>query len=72
MPQMTNRPSSPLRLIPVIQIKITNNLNFKPFNSGRINIKNLITPCPPTLIFIRSCDRIIPSVLMLSSLRLVN
>ena len=65
-------PSSPLRLILFIQIRITNNLNSKPFNSGRINTKNSITPYPLTLIFIRSCDMIIPLVLMLSSLRLVS
>jgi len=70
--RMANRPSSPLRLIRIIQIRITNNLNFKPFNSGRINIKNWITPCLPMLSFIRSCGMIIPSVLMLSSLRLVS
>ena len=69
---MANTPSSPLRLIRIIQISITNSLNSKPFNSGKTNIKNWITPCLPTLIFIRSCDMIIPSVLMLSSLRLAN
>ena len=69
---MTNRPSSPLRLVPVIQITITNSSNYKPFNFGKTNMLNWVTPCPPTLIFIRSCDMIIPSVLMLSSLRLVT
>ena len=51
---------------------LTNNLNSKPFNSGKINSKNWVTLSLLTLIFIRSCDMIILSALMISSLRPVK